>query len=288
MSVRSWRVVLLAGTGLLVVVWLVALMQLPSIGANALLHPVRRQIAISAPGGCRTRTIDADDVTLTGWSCEGRAPRRGTIVYLHGVADNRASGVGLIQRFVPDGLNVVAFDSRAHGDSSGDTCTYGFFEQDDLRRILDTVPRGPIVLVGNSLGAAVALQEAAHDPRVTAIVAIAPFSDLRTIATERAPFVFTHGSIERAFALAETTAHFRVDAVSPVVAARAIAVPALLVHGAADVDTPPTHSARILNALAGPKRLILVPGLRHNDALPDGVWDEIEGWIANIIGSVRL
>jgi alpha-beta hydrolase superfamily lysophospholipase len=285
MSSRSWRVLVLGSAGLLVVLWLLVLTQLPSIGANALLHPLRRQVAIAAPVGCRTRTVDAGEVTLTGWSCDGRSPQRATVVYLHGVADNRASAVGLIHRFVPHGLNVVAFDSRAHGDSSGDTCTYGFFEQDDLRRILDTVARGPIVLVGNSLGAAVALQEAAHDPRVTAIVAIAPFSDLRTIATERAPFVFTHGAIERAFALAETNAHFQVDAVSPVAAARAIAVPTLLVHGAADVDTPPSHSARILAALAGPKRLILVPGLHHNDALPDSVWDGIDRWIAKAIGS---
>ena len=280
MFLRPSRIGLLGGAGLLVVVWIAVLTLLPSIGASALLHPARRHIATPAPDGCRTRSVDAAGVTLTGWSCDARPPGQATIVYLHGVADNRASGVGLIHRFVPRGWNVVAFDSRGHGDSGGDTCTYGFFEQDDLQRVIDTVPRGPIVLVGNSLGAAVALQEAAHDPRVTAIVAIAPFSDLRTIATERAPFVFTHAAIERAFALAETTAHFRVDAVSPVSAARGIVVRALLVHGDADVDTPPAHSARILNALGGPKQLILVPGLHHNDALPVAVWDEIERWIA--------
>jgi hypothetical protein len=279
MSSRSLRAIALAGVGVPAVIWIVAFTQLPSIGANALLHPARRRVAIAAPDGCVTRTLEGDGVTLQGWSCDARTPR-GTIVYLHGVADNRASSVGLIQRFVPRGLRVVAFDSRGHGDSTGNACTYGYFERDDLRPILDTAPRGPIVLIGNSLGAAVALQEAAHDARVTAIVAIAPFSDLRTIATERAPFVFTRGTIDRAFALAETDAHFQVDAVSPVAAARSIVVPALLVHGEADVDTPPAHSARILAALAGPKRLMLVPGLHHNDALPADVWDEIERWIA--------
>src|SRR5215467_2347800 len=216
--------------GVLALAWIAILTQLPSIGESALLHPVRRHVTIATPDGCVARTVEVADVTLEGWSCDARAAR-GTIVYLHGVADNRASSVGLIQRFVPHGLTVVAFDSRGHGDSTGNTCTYGYFERDDLRRILDTVARGPIVLVGNSLGAAVALQEAAHDTRVTAIVAIAPFSDLRTIATERAPFVFTRGAIDRAFALAETDAHFHVDAVSPVAAARSIVVPALLVHG---------------------------------------------------------
>jgi hypothetical protein len=32
---------------------------------------------------------------------------------------------------------VIAYDSRAHGESGGDACTYGFFEKEDLRRVLD-------------------------------------------------------------------------------------------------------------------------------------------------------
>jgi len=87
----------------------------------------------------------------------------------------------------------------AHGESGGEACAYGFFEKEDLRRVLDTLDPGPIVLVGTSLGAAVALQEAAQDPRVTAVVAAETFSDLRTVATERAPFFFTSSIIERAF-----------------------------------------------------------------------------------------
>ena len=41
---------------------------------------------------------------------------------------------------------------------------------------------GPVVLVGASLGAAVALQTAAVDRRVSAVVAAETFSDLRTVA----------------------------------------------------------------------------------------------------------
>jgi hypothetical protein len=52
------------------------------------------------------------------------------------------SAVGVIQRFVPRGFDVVAYDSRAHGESDGDACTYGFFEKQDLRRVLDTVRPG--------------------------------------------------------------------------------------------------------------------------------------------------
>jgi hypothetical protein len=50
-------------------------------------------------------------------------------------------------------------------------------------------------------------------------------------------------------------------------------------HGSADSDTPPEHSQRVLAALAGPKRLILVSGARHNESLRGEVWTEVERWI---------
>ena len=165
------------------------------------------------------------------------------MVYLHGVADNRSSATGIIERFGRQGF---------------------------------------VVLLGTSLGAAVAIQEAAHDPRVSAIVAVETFSDLRTVATERAPVFFTSGIIDRAFELAELRGHFRVDAVSPVQAAAGVS-PVLLIHGEADVDTRPEHSRRVLAALAGPKRLILVPGARHNEPLRGDVWGEIEHWLDAIV-----
>jgi uncharacterized protein len=143
---------------------------------------------------------------------------------------------------------------------------------------------GPIVLVGTSLGAAVALQEAAVDPRVTAVIAAETFSDLRTVATGRAPFFFTPGIIARAFRIAEQQGHFEVDAVSPVAAAANIRIPVLLVHGAADTDTPPEHSRRVLDALSGPKRIIFVPGARHNESLRADVWNEIERWLEEVLG----
>jgi hypothetical protein len=148
-----------------------------------------------------------------------------------------------------------------------------------LRTVIDAFGHGPIVLLGSSLGAAVALQEAAIDPRVSVVVAVESFSDLRTVATERAPKFFTRGVIQRAFELAEREAGFQADAVSPRQAAAMIHVPVLLVHGADDVETPPDHSRRIHDALKGPKRLILVPGVGHNHSLQESVWPEIDVWV---------
>jgi len=250
----------------------------PSWAANALLHPTRHPMARTP-----TRPFDAVEfegagVKLKGWWFH--APeKRGTVVFLHGVADNRGSSIGFADHFVPRGFDVVAYDSRAHGESDGETCTYGFYEKQDLHHVLDRVAVTPIVLIGTSLGAAVALQEAADDRRVAAVVAVSPFSDLRTVAVERAPFFASNGNIADAFQIAEAQGKFRVDEVSPLAAAARISAPTLVIHGDSDDETPPAHSQRIVAALHGPKRLILVPNARHNNVLDARVWREIDGWI---------
>lgn len=262
--------------------------QLPGAGAGALLYPGRRPVEEAPPASCESVTFGGVDVPLEGWQCETTATtRRGTVIYLHGVADNRTSGLGAIQRFVPMGFDVVAFDSRAHGNSGGTMCTYGFYEKQDVRRILDSVVQGPVVLVGTSLGAAVALQTAAADARVAAVVAAETFSDLRTVATERAPVFFRPSTVDRAFRLAESLAQFQVDEVSPALAARGIAVPVLLIHGDADADTPADHSRRVFAALRGHKRLILVPAAGHNQSLRLAIWTEIEQWVLTVLASGR-
>jgi uncharacterized protein len=253
--------------------------QLPALGAAGLLHPGRQRTSVQAPESCAEASFAAADVMLRGWRCQTTDERRGTLVYLHGIADNRGSAAGVVRRFVPRGYDVIAYDSRAHGDSDGEACTYGYFEKDDLGRVLDTIAPGPVVLIGTSLGAAVALQAAAVDSRITAVVAAEVFSDLESIARDRAPFIFTDSLIRKALALAEAGGRFNAAAVSPLRAASRITVPVLVIHGAADVDTPPEHSRRVYDALAGPRRLIMVPDQTHNRSLTSAVWQEIDEWI---------
>jgi alpha-beta hydrolase superfamily lysophospholipase len=258
--------------------------QLPALGAGALLHPSKSRIRLATPAACRDETFAGAGVMLKGWRCPTTAPRRGAIVWLHGVADNHGSSAGLVDRFLPRGFDVIAYDSRAHGESGGDVCTYGVYEKQDLARVIDTIAVGPIVLIGDSLGGAVALQEAADDARITTVVAAETFSDLRTVATERAPRIFTPGVLRRAFERAAQDGRFDIDEASPVRAAPKIRVPVLLIHGDSDVDTRPEHSRRIFAALQGPKRLILVPGATHNRSLRPEVWREIDEWIDQVLG----
>jgi alpha-beta hydrolase superfamily lysophospholipase len=254
-----------------------------SWGANALLHPSRRALTSARPPAAEDFTIDSAGVKLRGWLFRGEGPRRGTVIYLHGSADNRASGIYVAERFLARGFDALIYDSRAHGQSGGAACTYGYYERKDLSRAIDLVPSKPVVAIGVSLGGAVALQAAEEDRRIVTVISVATFCDLRTAATERAPFFATKGDIEAAFRLAEQQANFRVDDVSPVAAAAHIQVPVFLIHGQADKETPSWHSQRILDALRGQKRLLLVPGAGHDDALRGKVWDEIDAWIDKIV-----
>ena len=79
---------------------------------------------------------------LKGWWFHARPARARTVVYLHGVADNRGSSVGIADHFLARGFDVVAYDSRAHGESGGDACTYGFYEKQDLAACSTASRRG--------------------------------------------------------------------------------------------------------------------------------------------------
>jgi pimeloyl-ACP methyl ester carboxylesterase len=256
----------------------------PSWAANALLHPGRRPPPSEPAQPHESVDLVGDGVKLKGWIF--RAPptaRRGTVVYLHGVGDNRGSSVGLAQHLTARGFDVVAYDSRAHGESGGEACTYGYYEKRDLARVLDQSGGGPFVLFGVSLGAAVALQTAADDPRVAAVVAVSTFSDLRTVAFERAPFFASRSNKEDALRIAEAEAKFDVAEVSSERAAPRIKCPVLLVHGAEDRETPPEHSERVFAALPGPKRLILVSHAGHANPLDGPTWKEIDRWLDDVV-----
>ena len=115
------------------------------------------------------------ETRLAGWylpAANGVGPEGPTIVLVHGYASNKSDivtyGAGLHETF-----NLVAFDLRNGGRSTGTQTTYGVRERDDLAAVIDWVERekgaGWIGVLGNSMGAATAITEARDDPRVKAL-----------------------------------------------------------------------------------------------------------------------
>src|SRR5258708_13821208 len=74
-------------------------------------------------------------------------------------------------------------DSRAHGASEGPMATYGWLERNDARAIVDALEAREhpkhLFALGESMGAGIALQSAAVEPRIEAVVPGASFANLR-------------------------------------------------------------------------------------------------------------
>lgn len=263
-------------------------------GATAIVRPVRRPLR-QAPGiPFESVTFSSGGERLEGWlfrpDDDPAGFGRGLVVYLHGIADNRASGLGLARRLRDAGFAVLVFDARAHGRSTGAYCTFGYYERHDVGAALEAVQAPRALLLGHSLGAATALQAAAVEPRVAAVVAASPFSDLSSIVRERAHwFRLPPPYVDAALARAGEMARFPPGEASPVALAAHVRVPVLLLHGAADAKTPPSHSERIAGALAAPHELVLLPGVGHDEILGrEDAWRAIDRFLSGVApASVR-
>ena len=83
----------------------------------------------------------ADNAVLRAWWFVPRTQARGTVLVLHGQADNRAAMLGLAEVLLADRYRVLAADARAHGSSGGALATYGVLERGDLRAWADWAQR---------------------------------------------------------------------------------------------------------------------------------------------------
>jgi pimeloyl-ACP methyl ester carboxylesterase len=119
--------------------------------------------------------VTDDGVRIAGWyvpAADGAGPTAPTVVLVHGFHANKSGilgyGAGLHEAF-----NLVVFDMRNTGRSTGSQTTAGVLEQRDLRAVLDWLVRtkhpSNIGVLGNSMGAVTALAESLQDPRVEAL-----------------------------------------------------------------------------------------------------------------------
>jgi fermentation-respiration switch protein FrsA (DUF1100 family) len=225
-------------------------------------------------------TVRANDgVELCGWKVVAPSANGDWVLLFHGVSDNRTGDLGHAEFLLRHGYSVVMMDSRAHEKSGGDMATYGWKERYDTVAITDALYASERVrhlyAHGVSMGAAIALQSAAVEPRIAAVSAEDPFASLREVSYDYAgldvsPFLgktlFRPASIFAMRAIAKTGG-FDPDQGSPEKAVVQRPFPVLLICGTNDHRIPCRHAEAVYEAATGPKQLWIVQGAGHASAL---------------------
>jgi len=220
-----------------------------------------------------------DGILMRGWKVRPHRSSADWVLLFHGVSDNRTGMTGQAALLLRHGYGVVMMDARAHGESGGDMATFGWLERRDTRAIVDALsstetPRNLFAL-GSSMGAAIALQSAAVEPRITGVVAESSFSDLREVTYDYAglhwsPWLgktfFLPGTLT-VISTAQKEGGFTVDEVSPEKSVSIRPFPVLLICDESDHIIPCRHTLRIFRAAAGPKELWEVRGADHASAI---------------------
>lgn len=225
-------------------------------------------------------TVQAPDgIELSGWKVYPPTPNGDWVLLFHGVSDNRTGVLGAAEILLRHGYSVVMMDSRAHGKSGGDMATYGWKERYDTVAVTNalyaTEKVRHLFALGVSMGAAIALQSAAVEPRIEGVIAEDPFANLREVSYDYAGLQwspFLGKTLFRVAAMAGLAALARAGGFSPedVSPEKAVAVrafPILLICGTRDRTIPCRHAERIYRAARGPKELWIVPGAKHASAL---------------------
>ncbi len=193
-----------------------------------------------------------DNRLLNGWFVPGTAPAAKTILFCHGNAGNIGHRLEKILFFHSLGCNVCIFDYRGYGKSAGRPYEQGLYR--DVRCVYAQllqrgIPAQKIVGYGESLGGAVIVDLAAHEP-LNGLIVESSMSSAAEMARLILPWV-PPGLFASRF-----------DSKTKVASIR---VPKLIIHSKNDEIIPYRQGEELFAAAADPKEFLQVRG-GHNTA----------------------
>jgi pimeloyl-ACP methyl ester carboxylesterase len=146
-------------------------------------------------------------IRLTAWWIPHPEPVSQCAIILHGYGDAKVGGIAWAPLMRSLGFHVLAVDLRAHGQSQGRYTTAGFYERHDLTQIIDQLKSQypaqtrQIVMLGDSLGAAVACATAMLRNDIAAIILDCPYVDFPSAVLSHADNLGVPGRTFQRFAL---------------------------------------------------------------------------------------
>lgn len=225
-----------------------------------------------------------------------------TILFLHGFTQNRLSGLDYLEIYHRAGYNVLLIDLRAHGDSGGESVTWGNYEKYDLTAWLDWVadrfPGGKIGVHGVSMGAVIALLHAElneNDHRVAFYIADSAYSNLMPLLKKEVMaklhldesnllpnLLLFYGNMVSYY-----KERYTFYQSSPLTAVEHVTVPILYLHGEDDKLVPLEMAEALYQATAGPKQIYTFPKAKHASAVYQD-WVKYDRSIEAFIREVQL
>ena len=237
-------------------------------------NPVARQFS---PKDIYFKT--SDGLTLNGWFFQAaNSEARATVLVFHGNAENLSTHVNSVLWLVREGFNLFIFDYRGYGKSQGSPDIKGVHLDAEaaLKTVLSLpqVDKEQIIVLGQSIGGAIAVYTVAHTPykdRIAALVIESTFSSYRLIAREKLAQVFITWPFQYPLSYLVS------DAYSPIRWIREVSsVPVLIIHGDQDPVVPMHHGQMLYEAARDPKEFWETTAPGHVTSFADaGVRDKL-------------
>jgi pimeloyl-ACP methyl ester carboxylesterase len=197
-----------------------------------------------------------------GLVAEPQGPAQGTAIVFHGNAGHAGHRDFYAKSLAPLGWRVVLAEYPGYGPRTGALGEASLVPDAEETVAMAHAQYGaPLLLIGESLGAAVAAAAAArHRDLVAGLVLITPWDRLSHVGAHHYPWLPVKWMLRDDYDSAAQLAAFD----RPVIVAVA----------ERDSIVPAKFGVALHEALRGPKRLVVIEGSDHNDwpALVDATW----------------
>jgi pimeloyl-ACP methyl ester carboxylesterase len=194
-----------------------------------------------------------DGERIHAWWIAGQRPSHGHVLFCHGNAGNIGDRVLEAALLVAEGFDVLLFDYRGYGRSSGRPDELGTYRDARAARAAlrrqSGVDRDRVFYLGESLGGAVALELAIeHPPR--GLILQSTFTSIRDAARALEPRI---------------PAALIPDAYPSLRRIGRLSAPLLVLHGDRDETIPLDQGQALFKAASEPKRIRVFKERGHND-----------------------
>ena len=226
--------------------------------------------------------VDETDITGRLYFPDDGKPIFPVVCICHGIPSGNPANPGdggyplLAEQICSRGYAVFIFNFRGAGTSGGNLDIYGWTR--DLSSVIDYLCQRPeidksfLALLGFSAGAVVSVYAAAHDNRVTSVIACSCPAEFGFLDPEGALARFRSIGTIRDMDFPDSVSEWAegFSKVSPINCIRDIGPrPVAIIHGEDDEVVNISHAHRLFDKASEPKQLYAIPGaghrLRNND-----------------------